>query len=407
MHGIALGSPVKTPLLSSIDLAVGIPSYNSARTIGYVIEQVAQGLARYFPDEDSLIIVSDGNSTDGTLDVARRIRLPPRVQRMATVYPGVPGKGSALLHVLGIAESLGAKALAVVDSDLRSIKPEWMHLLLQPIVDGKGLVAPYYLRHKYDGTITNNIAYPMTRALYGKRVRQPIGGDFGISRRLIRTLLNSQLVSNEYTPRFGIDIFITHTTLSEGLEVVEAVLGSKIHDAKNPSAQLGSMFGQVTGSMFYCMTEYETAWRQIRRSKPVPRVKIEFDFPKPEPVPADLENSLRAHKNGLSKYGALLKHVLPGDLWRPLAEQPDRVEDVSFPTDLWARIVYTFAAAFKKTQGAIERKELLGALEACWIGKVASFVRETLESSDLEAEKKVIEESAIFEDEKPYLLGIY
>ena len=46
---------------------------------------------------------------------------------------------------------------------------------------GYEFVAPLYARHRYDGTITNTIVYPLTRALYGKRIRQPIGGDFGFS----------------------------------------------------------------------------------------------------------------------------------------------------------------------------------------------------------------------------------
>jgi len=45
-------------------------------------------------------------------------------------------------------------------------------------------VAPLYVRHRNDGTITNSIAYPLTAALYGTRIRQPIGGDFGFSGRL-------------------------------------------------------------------------------------------------------------------------------------------------------------------------------------------------------------------------------
>jgi len=63
----------------------------------------------------------------------------------------------------------------VVDSDLRSITPEWVELLAGPIlIKGYDYVAPHYLRHKYDGTITNSVVYPLTRALYGKRVRQPL-----------------------------------------------------------------------------------------------------------------------------------------------------------------------------------------------------------------------------------------
>ena len=72
-----------------------------------------------------------------------------------------------------------------MDSDLRSITPEWIELLLGPVLEhGFDYVAPLYLRHKYDGTITNSIVYPLTRSLYGREVRQPIGGEFGFSGRL-------------------------------------------------------------------------------------------------------------------------------------------------------------------------------------------------------------------------------
>ena len=43
---------------------------------------------------------------------------------------------------------------------------------------GYDFVALLYARYKYDGTITNTVTYPLTRALYGHRIRQPIG-DFG------------------------------------------------------------------------------------------------------------------------------------------------------------------------------------------------------------------------------------
>ena len=52
-----------------------------------------------------------------------------------------------------------------------------MELLLSPVIKkGFDFVAPLYNRHKYDGTITNSIVYPMTRALYGHSIRHPIGG---------------------------------------------------------------------------------------------------------------------------------------------------------------------------------------------------------------------------------------
>ena len=85
------------------------------------------------------------------------------------------------------AEYLGSKVCVVCDSDIRSITPEWIKNLITPVYDEEyQFVVPYYERYKYDGTITNNIVYNLTRTLYGLRVRQPIGGDFAFSAKLIK-----------------------------------------------------------------------------------------------------------------------------------------------------------------------------------------------------------------------------
>lgn len=182
-------------------IVIGIPSYNNVRTIGHVVRAAQAGLAKYFPQFAGVIVNSDGGSTDGTREVVLSTQLEDArllmlstpllpVHRLSFPYHGIPGKGSAFRMILGMAQELGAKACAVVDSDLRSITPEWIDLLVRPILyAGYDFVAPYYHRHKYDGTITNSIVYPLTRALYGMRVRQPIGGDFGLSARLVSRYL--------------------------------------------------------------------------------------------------------------------------------------------------------------------------------------------------------------------------
>jgi len=50
--------------LKSVDIIVGIPSFNNANTIGNVVSNFANGLKQYFPHFKSLIINSDGGSTD-------------------------------------------------------------------------------------------------------------------------------------------------------------------------------------------------------------------------------------------------------------------------------------------------------------------------------------------------------
>jgi len=230
--------------LKEADILVGVPSYNNARTIVHVVKAVEAGLSKYFPEHKSVLVNSDGGSSDGTMEVVKgtTVDLDSMLvhhqvggfRKFVTPYHGIPGKGSAFRTIFEIANALKVKACAVVDSDLRSITPEWIELLIKPVLtEGYDYVSPYYLRHKYDGTITNSIVYPITRALYGKRIRQPIGGDFGFSGRLASFYLTKDVWETDVA-RFGIDIWMTTTAVANAFKVCQAFLGAKIHDAKDP-----------------------------------------------------------------------------------------------------------------------------------------------------------------------------
>jgi glucosylglycerate synthase len=277
-----------TEFLNRADIVIGIPSYNNARTIGHVVRAAYAGLAKYFPQWNGVVINSDGGSTDGTRDAVLSARVEDShlmllttpvvaAHRLSFPYHGIPGKGSAFRLIFQLARNLGAKACCVVDSDLRSITPEWIDLLIRPIMfAGYDFVAPYYHRHKYDGTITNSIVYPLTRALYGLRVRQPIGGEFGISARLIERYLKRDDWETDVA-RYGIDIWMTTIAIAEGFRVCQSFLGAKLHDAKDPGSDLSAMLQQVVGSVFLLMQEYENVWQQKESTEPAELFGFRFD----------------------------------------------------------------------------------------------------------------------------------
>ena len=158
----------------SADIKVGIPSSRNAATIGHVVRAAQAGLVQDFPDLRPVVVNADAGSQDGTgrvvVDtehpdyIARILLVRPRnrLGRVRVAYPavdGVSGKGAALRTVFQMADALGVEALVVVDSDLRSIGPEWIELLAGPIIKGGfDHVAPRYARYKWDGTITNLLA---------------------------------------------------------------------------------------------------------------------------------------------------------------------------------------------------------------------------------------------------------
>ena len=210
------------------DVLVGIPCFNSARTIGHVVTAVEVGLRTHFPDLRATVLLSDGGSSDDTIgaalaaggrDVVDRCLVDgssPEPEKVGFVYRGIPGKGSAFRAIFESAGVLGARACAVVDSDLRSITPSWVHRLVSPVARlGYDFVAPVYERHRFDGTITNSIAYPLTTALYGTRLRQPIGGDFGFSGRLAAEYASRHVWDTDVA-RFGVDIWMTTVAVVEG-----------------------------------------------------------------------------------------------------------------------------------------------------------------------------------------------
>ena len=397
------------------DLVIGIPSYNNAGTIAHVVQAAYAGLAKYFPQLTSVVINSDGGSTDDT----RRAALSARVEdnhlmlvstplvaahRLSFPYHGVPGKGSAFRLVFGMAARLQAKACAVVDSDLRSITPEWIDMLLRPILfAGYDFVAPYYQRHKYDGTITNSIVYPLTRSLYGVTVRQPIGGEFGISGRLIARYLARDDWETDVA-RYGIDIWMTTVAIAEGFRVCQSFLGAKLHDAKDPSSDLSAMLQQVVGSVFMLMEEYQPVWRGRRGSTPAELFGFRFDVGL-DPVAVNIDRMVKAFCSGCRDLG---------EVWG-MALQPRTYEAVHalgrtacsgaggflFDDDLWARVIYDFACSHRKRP--LSRGHLLHALTPLYLGRVASFVLQTepLESADVE--QRIERLCVTFENLKPYL----
>ena len=354
------------------DLLVGIPSFRNAGTIGHVAATVARGLREHFPDARVALVNADGGSEDGSPEkVAEAARdIPVAVGR----YIGPPGKGSAFRAIFQAAVQLDARACAVVDSDLRSITPMWIGRLLGPVVRAEAdYVTPLYARHKHDGTITNSIAYPLTRALYGLRIRQPIGGEFGFHTDLARAFL-AQPVWESDVARFGIDIFMTTTAVSRKARVAQAFLGAKIHDPKDPAADLGPMFTQVVGTLFRLASDNQAQWRRVTGSKPVPVVG-DVDPVDPEAIDADPARLRQKYEATAPAQHALWDEVLS--------------ESIS-PTigpDVWARIVFDFLGAALRRPGESERLAL-GLLPLYYL-RVAEFIEEARDLTTAEAERLV------------------
>ena len=433
--------------LGKADIMVGIPSFKNAATIGYVVRAAQAGLVQYFPDLRPVLVNSDADSPDGTsrvvvdteppdyIEQILLVRPTNRLSRVSLTYPeieGTGGKGAALRMIFEMAAALDVNALVVVDSDLRSIVPEWIELLAGPILKGGyDFVAPLYSRYKYDGTITNTVTYPLTRALYGHRIRQPIGGDFGVSGDLVR----HYLTLDDWTPdisKFGIDIWMTTSALAGGFAVCQTRLGAKVHDPKDPGSDLGPMFRQVVGTIMRLAERYSSTWLPIRGSHAAPAYGFERII---DPPPLDV-NTLRLlsefHSGSLTLVETWAQMIAPANLATVLelakeagtladqartrlgvggdastttattAEMAEAVSSFHFPDDLWARVIYDLVVSARGAGDDLER--YIAALVPIYFGRVGSFIIENRLVTTDQAEDRVERQAREFELLKPYLI---
>ena len=389
--------------IKKAEMVVCIPSYREADSISYPVTQADKGLDKYFQENDSVIINCDNNSPDNTKQVF--LDTPTKAPKIyLSTDPGIKGKGNNFRNLFKKVVDLGAKAVVVVDADLKSITPEWIKHLGEPLFEGFSYVAPLYVRHKYDGTITNGIAYPMTRALYGRRVRQPIGGDFGFAGELSNVYLKSR-TWDEAVANFGIDIWMTTLAINQRVQVCQAFMGRpKIHRTKDPGGDLGPMFRQVVGTIFAMMKEFESFWTKVKYSRPTAIYGFGLgEVEMPPKVDVNTDNLLQQFHMGFDKFSHIWTEILTADVYRKLQEIKGLKEmEFNFPTDLWARLLFDTAVSYG--EASVEPDEIMDSLIPLYFGRTLSFVKRTKKMSIKQAEEAIENDCETFEMTKPYLL---
>jgi glycosyltransferase involved in cell wall biosynthesis len=389
--------------IGSAEIVVGIPAFWSMESVEHVIRTVIEGAEKYYPQKKVLIFVADGGSTDDTREVALKVVAEAyNVHVLVSIYRGLAGKGSAIRAIFEAAQFLKAECVALFDSDLRSITPEWVKNVVEPVLEGYDFVAPDYLRHKFDGTITNTIAYNLTRALYGYNVRQPIGGDFGISAALLKRYMAEDIWETDIA-RFGIDVWLTTLALVSGARVCQTRLGVKVHGEKDPAADLGPMFRQVVGTIFTLMEYYVEHWK-----KKTSTAEVEFygELPEEEPPELTIDNAalIEYFKLGYSNFATLWNEQIDEEDFKVISELASQEEGEPFrmPTESWVRIVYRYAILFHNTER--QRFKILDMMIPLYYARVASLVETLSDKSSREAEAHYEEHAAAFEKGKNLLI---
>ena len=61
--------------VGEVDILVGLPTHNNAKTIGSIVQTIQSGILHVFPRERAVIINADGGSRDGTPELVTGVSI--------------------------------------------------------------------------------------------------------------------------------------------------------------------------------------------------------------------------------------------------------------------------------------------------------------------------------------------
>jgi len=401
--------------VGEVDIVVGLPTHNNAKTIEPLIRAIQACILKCFPRERAVIINADGGSQDGTPELVTGASIDDRwsaskvyalrtLHSISTSYARTPEPGIALRTILTAAELLRAKACVIVSPHSTSIEPDWLQRLVRPVYnDTFDLVSPIYRRQKFEGVLLRSLLYPMTRAIYGYRVREPYGSEFAISGRLATDFLAKETWNNE-CGRIGPEISLTIMAITGKYRVCQSFLGTKVQPDRSATDLVAAM-RRTVGALFSSMDCNFSIWSTIAGSQPVPTLGAQSEVIL-EAVRVNRKRLREMFATGVAQLEPVFRSILsPSTLSELQRIAILEFREFNYPADLWAKTMFEFAASYHKS--VISRDHIVQALVPLYRGRTLSFLLENRDGSEEDIERNVEAVCGEFERLKPYLLEVW
>lgn len=303
--------------------------------------------------------------------------------------------------VFAATDKLQARGCCIMASKLETMTPQCICQFTQPLLEGQvDLVLPHYAHRKFEGLLNNSILAPLTRTLYGKRVNNPMGPDFGISQALLEKIAarGDAASGNRLHPLAA----LTPAALCQNLNVLEVHLGSRIYPPTD-WANVSSILADVLSPVFLDMERNAPCWQRTRFSTPLAS-SGEPCVSSHDAGTLDTTRLVESFQLGNRELQEIWGLVLPpSSLFelRKLSRLP--VDEFRMPDELWVRIVYDFALAHRLR--TISRDHLLKSMTPLYLGWVASYAHDLQDSNAFSVERRLERLSAVYEADKPYLVS--
>jgi glucosylglycerate synthase len=396
--------------VGQVDILVGLPTLNNATTVVDVVRAVHLCFARDFPRLRTVMINSDGGSTDGTPE---RIRTASFTQadmvltshslrtlhRVVAPYHGLPGKHTALRTVFAAVELTQAKVLVVVDPNGPATSPERVTELIIPIVRSEvEFLAPRNRRHPRDGLLVTQLVRPLVRALYGVGLDEPLGAEFSCSGRFASHCLERDIWGHE-AARFAIDLWLRTEAVANGFAVGQVWRPSTT--AAGARTKLREAVQQVVLALVESLRAHQSFWREASGIVEL-RTWGKEPTETPDPPAWGYDALAEQARHDIVEITPLLEEVLEADVLARVLEELS-APAIDLDDELWVRIVYAFAAATRRGPTSIEH--LAGMFVPLYLWRASTFMARTAQEACATVQTRLDSLCQTFERLKPVLVS--
>jgi len=303
-------------------------------------------------------------------------------------------------YILELAAVWEARACLIIHNDLAALTPETVRALTAPVLEGQcDLVMPLYPLGKYDGLITNCLLAPMSRALFGRRVRFPLSFELCASGQMAAKIAKGSSLRDESGAGL---LWAANIAAMQNGQIGQAAVNVE-HSIQTGDLDISAILTELAGSLFQEVETYAAQWQHVRGSQPVARYG-NGSVLKQDTQPVDPRPMIESFVLGSRNLEELWRLVLPPATMLDLRRMA-RMDPANFrmPDALWARIVYDFALAHRMRR--VSRSHVLGALTPLYLGWVASYAQEVSGVTVEEADRRIEQLARAFEEQKPYFVS--
>ncbi|NLG85890.1 MAG: glycosidase [Firmicutes bacterium] len=376
----------------TIDVVVGIPFYNEKETLAQVVTTAVQGLSPFLNVKPLILCVGDPAGKEALASLTDLSLPVPHHQFL--LAEGINGRGFSIRAILEVARELAADAV-LLEADLREegsegFKPSWLERLYFPLLQDYDLVSGCFRRHYFEDPTGSLFVGPMLETFFGLKLRDPLSGVYGISRRLVEDYCTDLDWWYGGVGGYGVDPWLVAQAVVWKKKICEVSLGSKI--GPPTLTKRAYVFKQVAQSLFDCIKTNEDYWLRSQLILKQPDI---YGLEARDRAPAfscHLEDLVASFSQGLDQYSSLLAHVLPEKAFAAMekaAFQSGR--DLVFSDRLWTTAVYHFLQTYA-FDNTVKAEDIFEGLRIVYDGRIASFVAGVNKFSNLIGEVKHLDQ---------------